>query len=205
MTPPDFARSAYCYVCEDPSIAGSYLCQRCRHLAERGDTRKDIDGHRRRINKKVRVLAMKNQWDALIRAFCCKYTLVQLSDKSTSNKYGTWEHVIPGDESSVVLVADLVNKMKVDMTEREFETMVRALAHKSGPLGSLTSRPLRRELARRKSRHAYRLAVTAVTSSPRLLAVQWRDHPSVQDSTAGGLAVMCRLGIAQLATVVGRQ
>jgi len=38
--------------------------------------------------------------------------------------------LIPGDESSVVLLADVVNKMKTDMTEEQFKTMVRALARR---------------------------------------------------------------------------
>ncbi len=49
-------------------------------------------------------------------------------DTHGSRRSATWEHVIPGDESSVVLVADLINKMKGDMQEDEFRSVVTALA-----------------------------------------------------------------------------
>jgi hypothetical protein len=39
---------------------------------------------------------------------------------------------MPGDEASVVLVADLVNRMKSDMTDAEFRGMVTALASHFG-------------------------------------------------------------------------
>jgi hypothetical protein len=38
-----------------------------------------------------------------------------------------WEHRTPGDESSVVLVAALVNRMKADLTEDQSDAMIRAL------------------------------------------------------------------------------
>lgn len=69
---------------------------------------------------------MKNQWDG--RVFRCYYTGIPMTGGFPSRDYPTWEHRTPDDESSVVLVADLVNKMKVDMREDEFRAMVRALA-----------------------------------------------------------------------------
>jgi hypothetical protein len=39
-----------------------------------------------------------------------------------------FEHQTPGDESSVVVTCALVNRMKTDLTDDEFRTMVQALA-----------------------------------------------------------------------------
>lgn len=71
---------------------------------------------------------MRNQWSEERKAFLCAYTGVDLSETNGNTRYGTWEHRDADDESSVVLVADLVNRMKGDMTESEFSAVVRALA-----------------------------------------------------------------------------
>jgi hypothetical protein len=49
------------------------------------------------------------------------------SDRS-SPRYAEWTLRVPGDPSSVVLVASLVNRMKAGLREDEFMAMVRALA-----------------------------------------------------------------------------
>ena len=72
--------------------------------------------------------ALHNQWDPKAGAFRCFYTSLVLSEDWGSRRSASWEHRTPGDESSVVLVADLVNKMKGDMTEQEFRRVVLALA-----------------------------------------------------------------------------
>jgi hypothetical protein len=71
---------------------------------------------------------MRDQWSEERKAFLCAYTGVELSETRGNTRYATWEHRDAGDESSVVLVADLVNRMKGDMTESEFSAMVCALA-----------------------------------------------------------------------------
>jgi hypothetical protein len=71
---------------------------------------------------------MRDQWSEERKAFLCAYTGVELSETLGNTRYATWEHRDASDESSVVLVADLVNRMKGDMTESEFSAMVRALA-----------------------------------------------------------------------------
>jgi len=73
---------------------------------------------------------LQEQWDSEINALRCHYTGLPLTGPHGSRRYATWEHVVPGDESSVVLVADLINKMKSDMTGDEFTEMVRALARR---------------------------------------------------------------------------
>lgn len=126
--PFDRSPSATCTICQEVSILGSYLCVRCKALKERIETRKGPDGKGRRADSDARLWAMWDQWDEKERVFRCKYTAVPLSEVRGSRRYATWEHATPGDEASVVLVADLVNKMKVDLTETEFRDMVATLA-----------------------------------------------------------------------------
>ena len=127
-TPSDLTPSPNCRVCGRESVPGSYLCKICRGLRDRIETRKDALGKGRKVDKAARRKALHNQWDSDIGAFRCYYTCVELTHNYGSHRYATWEHREPGDESSVVLVADLVNKMKGDMKEAEFQVMVRALA-----------------------------------------------------------------------------
>lgn len=124
----DWTASPTCKVCGHESLTGSYLCARCRHLLDRMDTRKDAVGKGRTVDKAARRKALVEQWDSDIDGFRCRYTGIKLTHEFGSRRYATWEHRDPGDESSVVLVADLVNKMKGNMSEAEFRTMVRALA-----------------------------------------------------------------------------
>lgn len=97
-------------------------------MLDRVDTRKDTVGRGRIVDKAARRKALVEQWDSEIDGFWCYYTRIKLTHDYGSRRYATWEHREPGDESSVVLVADLVNKMKGDMTEAEFRTMVQALS-----------------------------------------------------------------------------
>jgi hypothetical protein len=71
---------------------------------------------------------MHDQWDREEKAFLCYFTGLPLTDAPGSRRSLTWEHLIPGDPWKVVLAADLVNKMKANMTEAEFKKMVLALA-----------------------------------------------------------------------------
>lgn len=71
---------------------------------------------------------MKRQWDFELGVFRCHYTGIPLDGQRGSRRYATWEHLTPGDEYDVVLVADLVNRMKTDMSDAEFRGLVQALA-----------------------------------------------------------------------------
>ncbi|RHW24154.1 hypothetical protein D0Z08_25890 [Nocardioides immobilis] len=66
------------------------------------------------------------------RWFRCRYTGVPLDDQRGGRRYPTWEHVTSGDESNVLLVADLINRMKSDLTDAEFRSIVKALARTFG-------------------------------------------------------------------------
>jgi len=69
------------------------------------------------------------QWNDEAKAFLCHFTDLPLTDRVPGSRTSaTWEHLTPGDPWSVVLAADLVNKMKGNMTEAQFRRMVVALA-----------------------------------------------------------------------------
>lgn len=94
----------------------------------RVETRNDAGGTGRSIDGAARLAALQRAWDSAISGYRCYYTGVPLNDRLGSRRYATWEHLMPGDEASLVLVADLVNRMKSDMTDAEFRGMVAALA-----------------------------------------------------------------------------
>lgn len=120
--------SDMCKGCGRQSVSGSYLCDICRRLMRRIDTRKDADGRSRISDKEARLSALRSQWDGESECFRCYFTGIPLTGTHGSTDHPTWEHRVPGDEKSVVLVADLVNRMKADMTEDEFRRLVKALA-----------------------------------------------------------------------------
>lgn len=127
---PYWAPHPTCRACSRPSVPGSYLCDPCRRLMGRLETRKDPTGRGRVIDKQARLRAMQEQWDKQEQCFRCRFTDIPLTGDYGSTSFPTWEHLTPGDESSVVLVADLINRMKADMTEPEFKSIVHALAQK---------------------------------------------------------------------------
>jgi hypothetical protein len=71
---------------------------------------------------------MTRQWDPDVGAFRCHYSAVPLDGPPGTRRYATWKHLTPGVESDVVLVADLVNRMKTDMSDAQFRVPVNALA-----------------------------------------------------------------------------
>lgn len=70
--------------------------------------------------------ALHEQWNEDLQEFTCKYTSIRL-DHNGGARNAEWEHVIPGVESSVVLVAALVNRMKGDLTGDQWDAMIGAL------------------------------------------------------------------------------
>src|SRR5690349_22635728 len=87
------------------------------------------DGKRRRIDRDARRRALQQAWQA--GAFRCHYTGVRLvvdPQRSRDRRYLEFEHQTPGDESSVVVTCALVNRMKTDLTDAQFRTLVRELA-----------------------------------------------------------------------------
>jgi hypothetical protein len=71
---------------------------------------------------------MREQWDERAQAFRCHYTRLLLSEDPHDSRFVTWEHRQPGEDSTAVLVAHLVNHMKSDLGEEEFRRVVTELA-----------------------------------------------------------------------------
>ncbi len=71
---------------------------------------------------------MQKAWDSEAGVFRCHYTRVALTEQPTDRRYLTFDHQTPGVESDLVLVASLVNRMKTDLSDAEFRTLVVALA-----------------------------------------------------------------------------
>src|SRR4051794_3624232 len=125
---PYWNASPDCRACGGESWPGSYLCERCRRLMARVETRKTPDGTGRVVNKEARLRAMQGQFDSSIDAFRCYFTNVPLVLEPGSRRSAEWTHLTAGDESSVVLASKIVNRMQSDLTEPEFEAFVKALA-----------------------------------------------------------------------------
>jgi hypothetical protein len=117
----DAAGDRRCFCGEKSGL--KLFCPRCDGLLRR--TRKGS-----KPNMAARRNALDAQWRASTGedpgAFVCAYTGIALTHKGGATN-AEWEHVIPGDESSVVLVAALVNRMKADLTEEEWDAMIAAL------------------------------------------------------------------------------
>jgi hypothetical protein len=139
----------------------SFLCPRCRRIYEHGSLELK--------KKEARFRAMCEQWNVEEKAFLCYFTGIPMTDVPGSRTSWTWEHLAPGDAWSVVLAADLVNKMKVNMTETQFKKMVLALADHFR-----TNKPFDRE------------AFPVAEPSPGIMNGTDPDRTRVSDSAAGG-------------------
>lgn len=130
MSDPYWTASDTCRACGGRSIAGSYLCVRCRPIMGRPETRKGPEGRGRVVDKQARLRAMKNQFDSTIDGYRCYFTNEPLELAAGTRRSAEWAHLTAGDESSVVLACKLINRMQTDLTEQEFETLVKALARR---------------------------------------------------------------------------
>ena len=119
----DRSPTAECRVCGDESEKGGYLCRRCRRFGKRMGNR-TTDGVK--VGRAVRLEALWNAWHPRAGVFVCASTGVPLSANPASRRFARWEPAADG--TSVELVADLVSKMKADLTPVEFRRFVRALA-----------------------------------------------------------------------------
>lgn len=110
-----------CIICEFPlNYPNALYCKRCKRLLDRVDTR-------RNPNRAARVRALQESWDG--KDFRCYYTSIRLvEDDSKSPTYLTFDHFTPRQEDRIVIVAQLINDMKSDMSDREFRAMVMELA-----------------------------------------------------------------------------
>jgi hypothetical protein len=108
-----------CRVCGSVSGAKHY-CGRCSRL---------LSSSKRKGTRAARLRALRDQWSADHQAFMCKYTDTALMH-SGGARDAEWEHRTPGDADSVVLVAAVVYRMKADLTEAQWDDMIRALYEK---------------------------------------------------------------------------
>jgi hypothetical protein len=130
MSDPYWAASTTCRACGGQSLAGSYLCARCRPIMARVETRKDPQGRGRAVNKQARLRAMEQQFDPSIDGYRCYFTRMPLELAAGTRRSAEWAHLTPGDENSVVLACKLLNRMQTDLTESEFAAFVKALARR---------------------------------------------------------------------------
>ena len=121
-----------CLICGSEKHALARACQRCKKILDRIETRRAADGTARRISKDARVRALQRSWRD--GAFHCFYTDIQLvTDPQRwrdhrDHRYLTFEHQTPGEEESVVVACALVNRMKTDLSDRDFRAFVTELA-----------------------------------------------------------------------------
>jgi len=120
-----------CVICEDAKHPQAYACDRCRKILRRVEMRRDSLGKLRKPDREARIQALKKAWDAEARCFRCHYTLIALkTDDHRDHRYLSLEHQTPGDETEIVVVSALINRMKTDLSDREFRRMVGALARR---------------------------------------------------------------------------
>jgi hypothetical protein len=118
-----------CEICGDPKHPQAYACDRCRKILRRPDIRRDSLGKLRKPDREARKRALRKAWDSDARCFRCHYTAIELeTDDHRDHRYLSLEHQIPGDETEIVVVSALINRMKTDLSDREFRRMVSALA-----------------------------------------------------------------------------
>jgi hypothetical protein len=77
----------------------------------------------------IHAVAVKNIWEHVRRnGYVCYYTGTPLNmTDPRSPWYFVFDHMIPGDDTSVVLTFALYNEMKSDMTQKEFSYNVRQI------------------------------------------------------------------------------
>lgn len=95
-------------------------CGRCKKIVNRIDTR-------RNYNREARIKALRKSWDG--GNFRCDYTGIKLvEDNHRDPRYITFDHRTPGREDDIGIVAQAINDMKSDMSDKEFRRMVLELA-----------------------------------------------------------------------------
>ena len=118
-----------CEICGDPKHPQAYACDRCRKIFRRVDMRRDSQGKLRKPDREARKRALKDAWDDRVRSFRCHYTGIALdTDNHRDHRYLSLEHQTPGDETEIVVVSALINRMKTDLSDQEFRRIVSALA-----------------------------------------------------------------------------
>ncbi len=108
-----------CVICRKGIRGGTY-CEICGKLVEKGT--------RRKIKAKVSRKALSDSWKN--GAFHCKYTgVVVLTDTRYKNnpRFLTFDHRTPRKGEDIVISAAIINDMKTDTSEKEFQRLVSAV------------------------------------------------------------------------------
>lgn len=112
-----------CEICSQPARnASASYCARCVRLVGRVGPSRDYgnDALKR---------ALKSAWDGQV--FRCHYSSAELVvDDPTNPRYLTFDHRTPPAKGDLVVAAAVINDMKTDMSEKEFERVVIELAKK---------------------------------------------------------------------------
>ncbi len=84
---------------------------------------------RRMDQRGIHAQAVKAIWKFVRKyGYVCYYTgMALVMDNPKSQWYFSFDHRIPGDNTTVVLTCALVNEMKSDMTDKEFRYYVHQL------------------------------------------------------------------------------
>ena len=86
-----------CTVCGSPSKPRNLYCPRCHKFIFR------------KPNHKARAAALMEAWDPVHRCFRCWYTGIRLNEENPfSRRYLTFDHVVPGDDSRLVVSCRLI-------------------------------------------------------------------------------------------------
>ena len=117
-----------CAVCSAPRHRLAKLCERCKKLRDRLDTRARRRGTR--TDKAARERALAVAWAPADNAFRCAYSGVTLNHDPASPWHLTFDHRTARDESDIVVCAALVKDMKSDLTLDEFKRVVAQLAER---------------------------------------------------------------------------
>ncbi len=93
--------------------------------------RRDSSGKIRKPDREARIRALQEAWDSEAGCFRCHYAGIPLeTDDHRDHRYLSLEHQTPGDETEIVVVSALLNRMKTDLSDGEFRRMVRALSRR---------------------------------------------------------------------------
>lgn len=133
-----------CVICDQPRSYRAKYCKTCSELLDRIETRKGA-----KTNRGARLKALQDAWDG--KCFRCYYTgwpLCVDKKKHQNPYYLVWEHRTPRDEQDIVVAANLINSMKSDLTEEEFQNLILGLAKRyqgSGEMVPLIEKSFRTE------------------------------------------------------------
>jgi hypothetical protein len=112
----------YCKLCgKQLDNRPKYCSEECGKIGRRINRHKKI-GNKNKVFKRIRTYIRKY-------GYTCYYSKIPLNLNDHTNPYYlTFDHLIPRLNSEIVLAAAVINDMKSDMSEQEFEKMINQLS-----------------------------------------------------------------------------